>query len=251
MSSEQKFQPYFIYGLCDPRTARIRYVGVTIHPDQRLREHLSKWSLKKRSRKNGWLKSLLKLDLRPTMPWLEIADHWDEACEIEQFWIEKLLNQGFDLTNLTKGGDGIYGYQHSEETKKKIGAANKGLPRSQELRDRISRTKMGRKMPPRRADWGANLSEALKGHRMPDSVRQKLLLANTGRKQSDATKEKRRLTWQKKWLENSKFTIRDILAIRFAYPEKTYKELAALYQVSMPTIARIVKGEVCPEITIS
>ena len=48
--------------------------------------------------------------------------------------------------NFTDGGDGSCGFKHSEESKRKIGKANKGKKRSEETRKKISETLKGRNL---------------------------------------------------------------------------------------------------------
>lgn len=49
--------------------------------------------------------------------------------------------------NFTKGGDGISGYNHSEETKRKIGEASKGRKHSEETKRKLREVNKGEKNP--------------------------------------------------------------------------------------------------------
>lgn len=92
-------QSWAIYGLVDPRDARIRYVGCTINPRDRVGCHVSS-SKYETSPKAGWVRELVALDLRPIFVTLQIAREPWEASEAERKWIAKLPG----LTNRARGG---------------------------------------------------------------------------------------------------------------------------------------------------
>jgi len=76
----------------------------------------------------------------------------EDALSLEKERIAFWRTAGAKLANLTDGGEGISGYAHSDETKKKIGAASKGnkhgLSPSPETRAKMRAAKLGRKQPP-------------------------------------------------------------------------------------------------------
>ena len=51
---------YFIYGLAEPESGIIYYIGKTINLKDRLSEHLTPANFKTKTLKNNWIKSLLK-----------------------------------------------------------------------------------------------------------------------------------------------------------------------------------------------
>jgi len=114
----------FIYGLIDPRTNEIRYIGYTPDPNKRLKGHLynCRWE---KTHKANWIKSLLKLGLKPEMIILQEVpeSEWQIA---EQAWIRFGWEEGWRLTNGTMGGDGILGHIFSEESLQKMSDAKKG-----------------------------------------------------------------------------------------------------------------------------
>lgn len=119
--------PVNIYELRDPRdiTKSPRYVGITIKDlDKRLLGHLG--SLKSKTHKNHWIKSLLKDGICPTIHLIEEVIGWDYACKVEQYWIKEFREQGYNLTNSTDGGEGSLGIIAREDTREKHRQNNLG-----------------------------------------------------------------------------------------------------------------------------
>lgn len=93
-----------IYILKDPITKEIRYLGITKNPlNVRLNGHIHDCKHKKPTHKINWIKSLLKLELRPIIELLEEVDDVI-AFDMEIYWIYQLKSWGFNLTNSTNGG---------------------------------------------------------------------------------------------------------------------------------------------------
>lgn len=93
----------------------------------------------------------------------------------ESFYIEKFdsFNNGY---NSTKGGGGILGLKHSEESKKKISLAGKGRIHTEDSKRKMSEAKMGNK---------CNL-----GKKRSQETKEKLSISNTGKKHSVEAKRK-------------------------------------------------------------
>jgi len=106
-----------IYSLSDPRNGYVRYIGMTSKElSFRLRKHLSdkgNW-LKRR-----WIKELNMLGLKPIIEEVDIVpfENWQYW---ESWYIELFRYYGFDIFNLTDGGEGTFGYRHTKKTKKII-----------------------------------------------------------------------------------------------------------------------------------
>jgi hypothetical protein len=136
-----------------------------------------------------------------------------EAFENERFAIATLGRE--NLTNATDGGEGIAGFSHSEEARRRIGESRKGkYPMPEELKDRLAemaRQRKGVKYGPaseetRRKIGDANrgrthteetkkrISEAMSalprksGWKHTDETRRKMSEARSGHKLSDETK---------------------------------------------------------------
>ncbi len=91
----------YIYTLTDPIDGLVKYVGMTNNPKRRLSEHLIEKTLTK---KNNWIKSLIKKNKKPIMDVIdEITDSNIEYWE--KYWIAQFKAWGFKLKNDTEGGD--------------------------------------------------------------------------------------------------------------------------------------------------
>lgn len=168
-----------IYGLMDPRTGVLRYIGKTSRSlQQRLRGHLFD-SKKKRNHRERWISSLLESGLEPVIEEFDCVA--GDGSDAERSFIGVARALGCRLVNATDGGDGVLGRKLSADAKARIGAANKkqkGTKRSAQMRARLSAALMGNKH-----SLGKKLS---KEHKL------KLSLALRGRVVSDAFREKQR-----------------------------------------------------------
>lgn len=135
-----------------------------------------------------------------------------EAKELEQYYI-----QWYDTTNpqygynITTGGEGASGYNHTKEAKQKIGAARKGKLHSEEIRQKISQAQKGensymygkhhseetkKKMSKTRTgkhqteETKKKISEANKGKQISEKQRKIISEANKGKRLSEETKNK-------------------------------------------------------------
>lgn len=88
---------YSIYGLVDPRTDQIFYVGVTsLEPDKRLGLHLSSARKGTDTLKDRYVREMLAAGLRPSLRVLAEALYSREARDLEDEYIHALSN----LTNI-------------------------------------------------------------------------------------------------------------------------------------------------------
>lgn len=133
---------YFIYKLSCPITNIPKYIGMTKKPKERYRKHLNEKSL---TLKNTWVKSLLNKGLKPVMQLVDFSNSLEEINIKEKYWIIKYREWGFDLKNMTDGGDGgdtFSGRKHKQSSKEKISLANSGNKRPDlaiENKKRLSR----------------------------------------------------------------------------------------------------------------
>jgi hypothetical protein len=135
-----------IYGLVDPRTGCLRYVGRSLSGMRRPKQHAQPRIAQKRTHTGAWVRNLAADGLRPDIEILEVEPV--DIVEAEQFWIAYFKSLGCNLTNLTIGGDGPCGYRHREETKRKISEAKKGTFPTPEHVEKNRLAQCGRKWTP-------------------------------------------------------------------------------------------------------
>ena len=157
---------------------------------------------------------------------VQILSHWDtekEALNHEVLLIACMKDMGIKLCNLTEGGEGATGYQHSEEHKASLkgntygastwGLTFKGKKHSEESRAKMSYMRIGNKNK-----LGKKISEKSKA---------KISASNLGK-----PKFKKRV-----------LTAEQVLEIRPRIGYRNIAQLAKEYGVGESTIRRIRDGE--------
>jgi len=148
-----------IYGLYDPETDELRYIGKTVSKlNVRLSQHITASKKGKINHLHCWIRSLSKC---PIIKPIEIVPY-EQDSEAEIRIIAEYRTSGYNLVNESDGGEGQKGYHHSEETKNKLRVLN-----------------IGRKMPPKSEETLKRMSEAQMGKHLTDehkeSIRQGVL----------------------------------------------------------------------------
>jgi hypothetical protein len=141
----------YIYTLSCP-DGNIRYVGKSIDPKRRLNEHIKNYN-KSISYKNNWIKSLIEKGEYPIISIIDEVEYEDSSF-FEIFWICQIKSWGFNLTNLTLGGEGTIGYKFTFEQIQKM-----KKPKSIEHKIKIRNTQIGRKL---NDDWKNNIKKGCK-----------------------------------------------------------------------------------------
>ena len=114
-----------IYGLIDPDTNEIRYIGKAIDLKTRIRNHYKPSRLISKTHKNNWINLLIKEGKRPLVTVLELDLDEEQLNEFEIKWISNYKKIGCKLTNGTDGGDGGKISQEALEKMKQTKALNK------------------------------------------------------------------------------------------------------------------------------
>jgi hypothetical protein len=132
----------FIYGLIDPFTFKVRYIGKTINLKQRFDRQMNERS---NTHRCHWIQSLRRKGKKPTQVVLqELNDDEDwQAAEIK--WISISKKYGWPLVNGTGGGDGVINL--SAESRAKITAAWKGRKHRPDTLLKLSESSRGRIKP--------------------------------------------------------------------------------------------------------
>lgn len=178
-----------IYGLVDPFTNELRYVGQTVNGRQRLSVHIK--SLNEKSHKANWIKSVLAKNGKPEWFIIEVVEK-HELDEAECFWIAYFRSIGSRLTNATPGGEHP---THTAETKLKISLSKQNI--SIETRQKLSASLKKSAAVQRHVRFLATstvvkekISAAHRGKTLSSEHRKKISIACTGLKRSTETLKK-------------------------------------------------------------
>lgn len=131
----------YIYALKCPKSGDVRYIGKTNNPKRRLQSHIdyARKTGRKRRRVSDWILGLLRAGLRPKM---EIIENTTDSVwpEREKFWIKFYRENGFDLCNLTDGGESNNGYIYTDELREVRRLARIGYVIPDLVKKKISET---------------------------------------------------------------------------------------------------------------
>lgn len=187
-----------IYTLSDPRTEKVRYVGVTFRGKARYNEHLSRAVTGGKTHRDCWIRSLIAAGLRPTYQILEEGqgDGWQAA---ERRWIAH-YREVSELVNHTDGGDGAPGYVPTPELRERWSKMRAGVPyapgrvpamlgkhHTLEAVEKIRATSTGRVMPD---SMKQKVSQARKGKPLSAAHRERLSASHRGKTLSEEHKRK-------------------------------------------------------------
>jgi len=174
------------------------YIGKTIHNlSARLHRHLrADFPFSKALKKYG----MESFDIEV----IDHSDNHDDLAEKEKYWIKHYGSKGKNGYNLTDGGDGIPGWNHSEETRKKmsdarigtrvseevkkiLSNAHKGVPLSEQHRNSIGLAHLGYKHS---EESKIRMSISQRGLKKPmsEETKKKIGIANQGKVRSDEAK---------------------------------------------------------------
>jgi hypothetical protein len=241
---------FYVYGLIDPITKELRYIGKTKNIKIRYRDHLR--GLNEKNHKANWIKGLLKNNLKPEIIIIEENESEKECFSSEIFYIEYFKCIGARLTNLTLGGEGASVHRMSDEIRKKISLSHTGKKHTDETKQKIRKIRTGTKAS---EETRKKMSEGRKGEKSPSygvkkTDEQKIKISK-GRKGKMVGKDnhlygKKRdpQITMKSTLnnKNNKLTFEQTDEIRKLYFSGQFKqkELAKMYGVSRPHISAIV-----------
>ncbi len=180
---------FLVYGLTDPRTGEIRYVGKSSAGLSRPRAHRTPKRLAAdQTHKGRWIRSLHATGLDYEITVLQECADSDSLVAAEIAWIAEARAAGWPLTNLAAGGEGwSVGMKHRPESIAKTAAAHRGKKNPLITKFRFDWT--GHKHS---AETRAKMSIALagntraKGNVMTASAREAIARTKTGVPQTAA-----------------------------------------------------------------
>lgn len=134
----------YIYALIDPRDDQVRYIGKANNPKSRYINHFNS-SRDKNTHKRNWINNIRKDGYRPELLILDevLISEWKFW---ECYYISLFKTFGFKLTNSTDGGDGST-FGNIGTFRKGLIPHNKGIPRSEVTKKKISESLTGGENP--------------------------------------------------------------------------------------------------------
>lgn len=189
------------------------YIGSSVRVEKRLRQH--RWSLAENKHYNGRLQRAWNTHGHFDF---EIVERCEQSMlkEREQYWMDELqpylIQCGF---NIARSSTVVPG---SEERNRHSGDALKGHPTSEETRRKMSDAQRGISRRPHTEEEKRKIGEASKGHKLSEESRQKISKARKGivfspetirkmseakkgRQLSDETKQKMSNAQRLRWAE--------------------------------------------------
>jgi len=197
----------------------VRYVGRTKpdSPERRLKAHIKDATAGRKYHVHNWIRKVQKAADTVVAITLESDLTWEESGKREIYYIAYYRSLGFDLTNMTSGGDGApnlpeevrlvmsakmrgRGHPQTEETKRKISKAHKGRKPSDEIREKYRQAKLGKRVSD---ETKAKISKATKGRRPSQKTIEATIYRNKNTHMTDETKDRIRMTLKKHYSEES------------------------------------------------
>lgn len=182
---------YFIFDL----KSKHGYVGKSIHPSKRAYQH---WQcrFKGEDYRDHWLRKF------PCLPPLKILRKCSEKNwqKWERYFIAKLKSEGWALTNLTDGGEGLIGYKPTRETIEKNRSSHMGITHTLESRRKMSEGHKGKKLS---EDHKRKISKSLTGKTHSKKTRRKMSVSQMGRKHTEEAIRKISISQRRRYRRNS------------------------------------------------
>jgi hypothetical protein len=188
----------FIYGLVDPRSNCLRYIGKTTNLRHRFWRHTHP-SSKDRTHRACWIRGIVAVGLLPRIEVITVVDRAVEDAE-ERYYIALFRAMGADLVNLSDGGggggDALKGRKLTAAHKAKISASHIGIRPDAATRAKMSAQRKGRRLS---AEARAKIGAASKGKKRSPETVARVQAALMGHYVSDASREKMSLTAKRRW----------------------------------------------------
>lgn len=163
-----------------------QYVGQTINIEDRYKQHRKDSKNKDKKPNSIFYRAIRKygfdnFDFKVIETDIDIS----EIHEREKFWIKELNTMKPNGYNLTEGGEGTFGYRHTEESKKKMSEMKKGVPakpKSEETRRKLSEANRGKKLS---EETKIKIGNANRGRKLTDEHKKRISETQKGRVHSE------------------------------------------------------------------
>lgn len=204
----------YIYCLKDPIDGIIKYIGKSDTPNKRYIDHIRKHSYTI-TKKNNWIKKLISINKKPILEILEVVPT-SEWSFWEKYWIGLFKFWGFNLYNLTNGGDG----------------GNYGIESNKKISEKLKNRKFSNETILR-------MSESAKKRKITDLGRKKLSKSRIGVKNSMYGKKQSLLCIESKYKPVIQYTLED----EFVCEWRSLKEVSEYLLINRNTIRMVCNNQ--------
>lgn len=191
------------------------YIGIATNYKRRMKEHFNNNYNKEHSYLHRAIQKHNKNNFQCEI--ICYCNSWDELCQKEIEYIKIFKTKKPNGYNLTDGGEGILGFNHSEKSLKKMSLTKQGKSLTEEHKEKIrlsgtgrknssetlkkmSLVKQGKKRKPFSDEWLHNLSLSKSGEKHWNFGNKTPL--KTRRKQSEARKDKKAVIINNKFFDS-------------------------------------------------
>lgn len=161
----------YIYGLHDPRTGELRYIGKSIRPLERLGNHICE---RTNTHRGHWINELNRLKLRPVLIIIDAVPANSDWQKIERLYIAAAREDGQRLTNTGPGGEGVRILP--DESRAKMRTTWLGRKHTMKTRAMMSANRRGRSH--HTDQWRQDMSIRFRGREFTPEWRQKIRKSN-------------------------------------------------------------------------
>lgn len=209
---------FLVYGLVDPRTGDLRYVGKSSSGMTRPHHHLSAGARKRNTHLGHWLAELYgDIGRGPAILVLRECSCNEEALSGEIELIARFRGCDFDLVNATDGGQGSLGRPVTQKTREAVGRASRNRVYTPEMLARLKESHKHVKPPEMTPERKARMIAKLTGRKQSQEERakkseaSKLVWSRPGYRESVAREKKRRFA------EDGEYRQRALIGLRIGW----------------------------------
>jgi hypothetical protein len=165
----------------------IRYIGRTKYtsPEKRLDTHKGHMKYGRKTHVYNWMRKVYSSGNSVVCICIESNLSWQESANREVYWIKFYKEKGYDLTNISNGGDGSLSV--SQETKDLMSKNRKGKSPSPQCHDAARHANIGRV---KTQEERAKLSAAHTGKIYTQETKDRISKAKKGTIISEETRQK-------------------------------------------------------------
>ena len=200
---------FLVYGLIDPRTCELRYVGKSSSGRSRPTQHGSEWARKRQTPLGVWLREVYEAAGRaPAILILKECETNEEALEVEIESIKFFRDLDVALVNVTAGGQGSLGRPVTQKTRDAVARTSRNRVFTPEMHARLKESHKHLRPPPMTPEGKLNMIAKLTGRKNSPELVAKKAAASKAMWARPGYRERMSAERKRKYKEDSEFRAR-------------------------------------------